>query len=61
MSEAAETKTYRLSKRLTVTITVGSGGLVCEWDPDLPAKLTEKERRRYWQARHERSRAWLNT
>jgi hypothetical protein len=52
MSEAAETKTFRLSKRLAVTITVGVSGLVCEWDPGLPAKLTAKELRRYRAARH---------
>ncbi len=53
MSEAAETKTYRLSKRVAVTMTVGTGGLVCEWDPSQPPELTPKELRRYLRARHE--------
>lgn len=53
MSEAAETKTFRLSKRLSVEITVGTGGIVCEWDPELPERLTAKELRRYRAARAE--------
>lgn len=52
-SEAAETKTFRLSKRLSVEITVGAGGMTCEWDPDMPDKLTDKELRRYRAARAE--------
>ena len=52
-SERAESKTFRLSKRLSVEITVGPGGCACEWDPDVPTHLTAKELRRYRQARDE--------
>lgn len=53
LSEKAEAKTFRLSKRLSVEITAGAGGIVCEWHPELPERLTAKELRRYRQARHE--------
>jgi hypothetical protein len=51
MSEAAETKTFRLSKRLSVEITAGPGGFVCEWSAT--KKLTNRELRRYRAAREE--------
>jgi len=51
-SEAAETKTFRLSKRLSVEITAGPGGFVCEWSAT-PKKLTARELRRYRDARNE--------
>lgn len=47
----ATSKTVRLSKRLSVTITVSKTGMVCEWLPERPTKLTAKELRRYRQAR----------
>jgi hypothetical protein len=53
MTEAAESKTFRLSRRLSVEITAGAGGLVAEWQPDMPDRLTAKELRRYRAARHE--------
>ena len=52
-TEAAETKTFRLSKWLSVEITVGVGGMTCEWLPDMPDKLTAKELKRYRVARAE--------
>ncbi|RRQ22912.1 hypothetical protein D6C00_13900 [Thiohalobacter thiocyanaticus] len=52
-SEAAETRTYRLSHRLTVEITAGPGGMVCEWDPARPERLTGKELKAYRRARQE--------
>jgi hypothetical protein len=51
--EAAVTKNFRLSRKLSVEITVGPGGMVVEWEPDMPEKLTDKELRRYRAARHE--------
>jgi hypothetical protein len=53
MSESAEAKTFRLSRRLKVDITVGAGGMVVEWDPEQPDKLTAKELKRYRAARAE--------
>ncbi|MDP3949601.1 hypothetical protein [Microbacterium sp.] len=53
MTEAAESKTFRLSRRLCVEITVGAGGMAVEWNPELPERLTPKELRRYRAARHE--------
>lgn len=54
MSESAERKTFRLSRRLSVEITVGTGGMAVEWEPALPdAGLTAREMRRYRQARQE--------
>lgn len=52
-SEYAETKTVRLSPRMAVTLTVGAGGICCEWDPRLPRKLRPKELARYRAARDE--------
>lgn len=52
-TENAKAKTFRLSDRLSVEITVGVGGLVCEWDPDLPERLTEEELTNYRKARSE--------
>ncbi len=62
MSEKAECKTFRLSRRLTVEITVGAGGMVVEWSPGQPVELTAKELRRYRSARHEmlqRLSSWI--
>ena len=53
MSEKAETKTFRLSKRVSVEITVGAGGWCCLWDPAFPEQLTKKEVGRYVRARRE--------
>ena len=53
MSERAETKTYRLSKRLSVEITVGPDGWCCVWEPALPERFTKKETSRYLRARRE--------
>jgi hypothetical protein len=52
-SEAAECKTFRLSNRLSIEITAGPAGFVCEWDPARPERLTAGELRRYRAARHE--------
>ena len=52
-TDKAAAKTFRLSKRLAVEITVGAGGMTCEWDPAMPAKLTAKELDRYRQGRNE--------
>ena len=52
-SEQAITKTFRLSRRLTVEMTVGPAGFTCEWSPDLPSYLSRKEQRRYLAARNE--------
>ena len=46
-------KTFRLSSRLAVEITVGPAGLTVQWDPDMPDKLTDKELRKYRKARNE--------
>jgi len=51
MTASATTKTVRLSKRLSVTITVSRLGMTCEWDPALPEELTAKELHRYREAR----------
>ena len=52
--ERAVTKTYRLSRRLTVDMTVGAGGLfTCEWSPDIPRSMSRKEQKRYLAARSE--------
>lgn len=53
MSESAESKTFKLSRRLSVEITVGAGGMVVEWEPEMPEQLTAKELRRYRAARAE--------
>jgi hypothetical protein len=53
MSEKAERKTYRLSKRLSVDITVGPGDWCCQWDPAVPERFTKKEKGRYLRARQE--------
>lgn len=50
-TEFAESKTFRLSKRLTVEVTVGTGGLLCEWTPSLPKRLTGRELVAYRTAR----------
>jgi hypothetical protein len=50
-AELGESRTFRLSQRLTVELTVSGIGITAEWQPGLPAKLTTKEMRRYRQAR----------
>ena len=51
--EKAESKTFRLSRRLSVEITAGAGGMVVEWDLATPDWLTARELRRYRAARAE--------
>jgi hypothetical protein len=53
MSESGETRTYRLSRRLRVDITVGPGSWCCLWDPAVPERFTKKEITRYLRARRE--------
>lgn len=53
LPESAVRKIVRLSKRVSIELTLGSGHMVCEWDPKMPAKLTAKELRRYTVARDE--------
>ena len=53
MSEAGESKSFELSRRLAVEIAVGPSGMTVEWNPGMPERLTPKELRRYRQARHE--------
>jgi hypothetical protein len=52
-SEKAVTKTFRLSDKLSVEMTVGPAGFTCEWIPDVPQQLTRQERRAYLRARQE--------
>ena len=52
-SEAAISIVYRLSARLSVTMTVGPAGFVVEWEPDLPTQLTAEELHAYRGARAE--------
>lgn len=51
MMDHSETKTVRLSRRLTVTLTASRLGITAEWIPEIPRDLTPKEMRRYRQAR----------
>jgi hypothetical protein len=52
-SAQAISRAFRLSKRLSVEITAGASGLVCEWEPDMPDQLTPRELRAYRKARDE--------
>lgn len=53
-AEATEAKTFRLSRRLSVELSVSRIGLSAEWSPDLPVNgLTPGELRRYRKARQE--------
>lgn len=52
-SEQALCRTFRLSARLSVEITVGPAGMAFEWDPAMPASMSAKEVRRYRSARNE--------
>jgi hypothetical protein len=52
-AEWAEQKTVRLSRRLTVDLTLGLAGMTCEWSPAMPARLTKKELQAYRRARNE--------
>jgi len=54
--EWALTATARLSRRISVEITAGPGGMTCEWSPNRPVlgiRLNKKEVRRYRAARDE--------
>ena len=52
-AHAGETKTFRLSDRLSVDITASPIGIVVEWDPEIPEDLTTTELLAYRRARHE--------
>ena len=51
--EKAESKTFQLSDQLSVEITIGFGGLLVGWDPDVPESLTRAELEGYRRARNE--------
>jgi hypothetical protein len=53
MTERAEAQTFRLSRRLSVEITAGLGGMCCEWLPRKPEVLTDAELAAYRSARAE--------
>ena len=46
----AESKTFRLSRRLSIEITAGVEGMVVEWDPSIPYELTANESVEYHKA-----------
>jgi hypothetical protein len=48
-AEWALTRTVPINNRLTVTMTCGPGGFVCEWSPATPSfkQLKKWERKRY--------------
>ncbi|GMR20199.1 MAG: hypothetical protein BMS9Abin36_0794 [Gammaproteobacteria bacterium] len=50
-AESVDTKTFRLSRRLSVELSVSSIGIVAEWLPDPPDKLTYGELSKYRKAR----------
>ncbi len=52
-AESANTKTFRLSRRLSVEISVSRIGITAEWIPATPVKLTDGELSRYRTARTE--------
>ena len=53
-AESVESKTFRLSRRLSVTLSVSRVGITAEWIPELPTKgLTPGELKRYRGARDE--------
>jgi hypothetical protein len=53
MSEFAESRTFRLSPRLAVTMTAGHAGFLCEWEPGIPSELSPAEMQRYRAGRDE--------
>jgi hypothetical protein len=52
-TEAALSRTFRLSERLSVEITAGSDGFLCEWAPSVPTEFTRTELAAYERARNE--------
>ncbi len=52
-SEMAHAKTFRLSKSLSVEITAGVGGVICEWIPAVPNRMTPAELHAYRMALNE--------
>jgi hypothetical protein len=46
-AEWALTRTVPINDRLSVTMTCGPMGFVCEWSPTTPKELKKKERKRY--------------
>jgi len=52
-SESAETQTFTLSNRISVQMTLGPLGFTCEWIPEAPKELNEKEIKRYKKYRNE--------
>jgi hypothetical protein len=48
----AITRTVRISRTLSVEMTAGPGGFVCEWLRDRPRRLSRKEIKKYRNARN---------
>jgi hypothetical protein len=46
-AEWAISRVIPINDRLSVTMTCGPMGFVCEWSPTTPKELKKKERRRY--------------
>lgn len=53
MSESALRKTFRLSDRVSLEITAAAVGMIFEWDPGVPEKLTPSELEAYTAAHWE--------
>jgi hypothetical protein len=51
-TDQAATRHARLSRRCAVDVTIGSGGMVVEWAPRCPDRLTRQEWDRYVEARN---------
>ena len=52
-AESTDSKTFRLSRRLSVALSVSRLGIAAEWIPATPDKLTDSELNRYRTARTE--------
>jgi hypothetical protein len=53
--EWAISKRVQITRRLSVTLTAGPGGMTAEWDPDVPkpGSLGPRAHARYFSGRHQ--------
>ena len=50
-TESTDSKIFRLSRRLSVELSISRVGITAEWSPDTPVNLTDSELSRYRTAR----------
>jgi hypothetical protein len=53
MADSAISRKVKLGGGLSVEITIGRSGAICEWSPSMPSRLSRLQWKKYRKARNE--------